>query len=117
MCTTGVVPNVATQSAVGMRRRVRSKGQMIPFGGIPEVVVDDTRLDCCCFTLWIDCKHAVEVLGKIKYDRDVAALTGETGTASAAQNGHLVLATQRDRFDYVLDIARDHHSDGNLSIN
>ena len=53
--------------------------------------------------LRIDLEDAVQVLGEIDHDGDVAALAGQAGAAAARENRRAMLAADRDGRDDIFD--------------
>ena len=66
--------------------------------------------------LRIDRDEIVEVFGGVDHNRDVAALTGQTGATAASQNGRAKAVRERNRGDDILESFRNYHPDGDLAI-
>jgi len=85
--------------------------------GSPDtLIIDDARLDPRDPALWIKFKNLRHVLREIENNRNVAALAGERGASTAAQDRRAMLSADSNRSDHVLGIARDYNSDRNLAV-
>ena len=81
-----------------------------------QFIQHDPGLDPDKLLLCIDPEHVIHVFREIDYHRDIAALSRQARAAATARNGGSEFSARRDGFDHVAAIARNHHSDRNLSI-
>ena len=86
-CVDGSGPNVKPCSMAAPRR----------------VVKDAAGLDRAEFSLGIDGEDAVQVLGEIHDDGDIAALSGQARAAAAREDRRTELPGDRNRADYIID--------------
>ena len=111
-----IVADHSAQSAPGVRRGIRTKGEVIFLCGIPQVVANDAGLNASDPARRIDFDQVVHVFGKIEQDSHVAALAGETRAATSRKNGSAKGSAKRDRFLDILRIARNDHADRRLTV-
>jgi predicted metal-binding protein len=78
------------------------------------MVVDHSRFHPCVFLLWVDLGNPVDVLRKINYHRNVAALACKACTAASSQDGHAKFLAGTNGLDNVVNAFRDDDSDGHL---
>ena len=64
----------------------------------------------------IDFQDVAHVAGEIEHQGHVAALSGQRGSAAAAQERSAILARQRDGGDDVIGVAGKNYADGDLAI-
>ncbi len=79
----GVVANHAADGAAVVAGGIGREGEVMFFGGVAEVVEDNSGLNAGDAAFGIDFENARHVLGEIQHDGDVAALAGQ-GCASTA---------------------------------
>ena len=116
MRTAGVVADHSSNGAVLMCRRIGSEGKVVLFGGVAQLIVDQPGFDPSVVFLRVQLEQTVEVLGEVQHDRDIAGLSSEARSSAAPQDGNAMLAADCDRFDDVLDRARDDSANGDLTI-
>src|SRR6185503_9156935 len=85
MHTAGVVADHPSQGATAVARGIGAESQVVLFGSRPQMVENDPGLDSGNPPLGIELENTCHVLGKIKHDRDVAALTCQGCSAAAAE--------------------------------
>ena len=56
------------------------------------------------------------VFGKVEYDSDVAALSGERGATAAAEKRRAEFAAERDRGHDIFGVAWEHYPDRDLAV-
>src|SRR6185312_271459 len=115
--TTRVIADHAAQRAVLVRGRIGPDRQMMLFRFVAKGVEDQARLHPGVFPLRVDFENLIQIFRKINDNRRVAALPGQTGPATPAQNGRIELAAQRNGSDYVFIRSRYDHADGHLPVN
>ena len=111
-----IVADHAAERVVRMRRRVRRERQVMRLGGVAQVVEHDARLDARELALGIELDDAVQVLGEVDDDRDVAALAGEARAAAARQHRHVTARARGDRRDDIVDALRHDDADRHLPV-
>ena len=101
-----------------MCRRIRREGEAVLFGGIAQLIVNQPGFDRCVPFLRVQLKQAVEVLGEIQHNRDIAGLPSEARSSTAPQPiGDTVLAEgTRNRLNDIVDRARNDSANGDLTI-
>ena len=65
-----------------MGRRIRSEGQMLFLGRVAQVVENYAGLNPSNTSGWIDFEDFRHVPGEIQNQRNIAALSGEQGSAT-----------------------------------
>src|SRR5205814_283475 len=96
------------EGAVVVGGRVRGEHQVRLAGrGGPQGVEHAPGLHVAELPLPVDLDDAVEVLGEVHHDGDIAALPGEAGAAAAGEDRGAVPAGRRDRGNHVVDRPRD----------
>src|SRR5256885_844139 len=116
MDSTGVVADHATERTVGMGRWIRTKGQMILFGRVAQVIKDHARLYACLFSTWVEFEDTAHVLGEIHDHRYVATLSGEASSTTPSQNGSAIATRHRHGLDDIINLAREDHADRHLPV-
>src|SRR5215471_18613575 len=86
------------------------------FGGVAEVIEDDSRLDTGNAACGIDLEDVGHVLREIQDDRDVAALSGERGSPATAEQRCAEFTAEREGGKDVVGVAREHYANRNLAI-
>ena len=99
-----------------MRGRIGGEREVMPLGGIAQLVEHDTRLHARGPRAGIELYNAIEILRTVDHDRDVAALAGETSAAAAREDRNVVLPADGDCLHDVFDVSRDHDPNGYLPI-
>ena len=84
------------------------------FGFLAQPVEHDAGLDTRCLALRIESDQFVQIFREIEHHRDIAALSRETGTASARKQRSAIAAALFDRRKNVLD--RLGHDDANRHL-
>jgi hypothetical protein len=85
MDSAGVVTYHSPEGALGVRRWVGPKGELVFRGRqMVQLVERATRSHARALPLRVDLENGVQVFGEIDDDRDVATLAGEARSASAA---------------------------------
>ncbi len=112
----GVVADHAADGAAVMAGGIGREGQMIFFGGVSEMIEDDSGLHARDAPLGIDLEDISHVLREIENDGDVAALSGERGAAAAAKERSTEVATNGDGRENIVGIARKNNADRNLAV-
>src|SRR5579884_4448433 len=77
MNTAAVIADHAADSAAVVAGGIGSKGQMMFFGGVAEMVQNDSRLHSGRAALGVDLQNLSHVLREIEDDRNVAALSSQ----------------------------------------
>ena len=112
----GVVSDHAAQRASIMGCGIGTERQMMFFCRVAQMIENDSRLNSGNSPRRIDLEDIRHVLAEIEHYGDVAALSGERGSAAAAENGRAIFASQRDSREDIVDIARNNYSDRNLAV-
>jgi hypothetical protein len=86
------------------------------FGFGAEVVEDDARFDPGNAATGVNLKDLCHILRKVEDDGRVAALSCERGTGATGEQRSAILAAKGDGGKYILFIARDDDTDGNLAV-
>src|SRR5437764_827186 len=102
MCTAGIVANHPTEGTVIMCGRIGSKGEMVLFSSMAQVIENGPRLHPRYLFLWVDLEHAIHVFRHIDDNSDVARLSGETGTTTAQNERRTIATTGRYRCDHIV---------------
>ncbi len=95
---------------------VGGEGEAVFFSGRAQMIVDDSGFDPRPAVFGVQFQERVEVFGKVEHDGDVAGLAGEAGAGAAAEEGHTILAANRDGGEDVFDRSRDHDADRHLAV-
>jgi hypothetical protein len=82
----GVVADHPTKGAARVRGWVGREGEVMKLGSFAHAVEDDTGLDNGEARIGIEREDRPHVVGEIKDDSDVAALSGEAGACTAGEN-------------------------------
>ena len=112
----GIVSDHAPEGAAVVGCRVGCEGQMIFFGGVAEMIENDTGLDASDAAGGINLQDCCHVLGKIQHDGDVAALARQRCAAAPAKQGCAKFAADRNCGEHVICIVRKNNADRNLAI-
>jgi hypothetical protein len=86
------------------------------FGGVAEMVEDDSGLHACNSTFGIDLENLSHVLREIKNDGDVAALSGERSSSAATKQRSAEIAADGDGGKDIVGIARENDTDRDLTV-
>src|SRR5215472_10497246 len=116
MHAAGVVANHPAQVAVLVRGRIWPKSEIELVGAFAQMIEHNAGLNPGVFLLCIEFQDLVEILGKIYDDRNVAALSGKTGPATARQNWSAIISGERNSLDHVLNCFGNYDADRNLAI-
>src|SRR3984885_11471507 len=116
MGAAGVVSDHAANGAAVVGRGVGSKGQLVDFCLIAERVEHHTGLHAGEALLRINLEDPIHVLGEVEHHGYVAALARQAGACSAGQYRRSVLAASCHGSHYIVGIAGDHQTDGNLAV-
>src|ERR1700737_4014110 len=73
-------------------------------------------LNPCNFLICIDLQYAVHVLCEIEHYGDITALSRQTCSGTARQDGSTVLPARLDRRDHILHILWDYQANWNLPV-
>src|SRR3546814_3818007 len=79
----GVVADHAAERVVCVRGLIGTKGQMLLFGSVAQIIEHATGLHACALAFGVNRDDAGEVLRAVDDDGDIAALPGEAGAAAA----------------------------------
>jgi len=112
----GVIPNHPAKGAAVVGCGIWAEGQMMFFGGIAQIIENDSGLYSGNSPGGIDLKDPGHVLAEIENYGDIAALSGERRAAAAAEYGCAIFVGQGDGGDDVVGIARNNYSDGDLAV-
>jgi hypothetical protein len=112
----GVVADHTAEGAVLVRRWIGSQRQMMLLGCVAELVADHAWLDPGCAPVGVCLRDVVDVLGEVDDHRNVAALSGEAGATTSAEDRHPMLMADRDGGNDVVQVARDDDADGHLAV-
>src|SRR5215813_6292810 len=99
-----------------MRGRVGAPSQGVRLGSVTKCVADRTGLNPGTFLFGTEVDNMVQVFRPVDHNCDVAALAGETGSASSRKQRGAELATCSECLNHVLLGLGNHHTDGNLTI-
>src|SRR6266581_9581313 len=116
MDAAGVVANHSSQSAMGVGGGIGSKGEVVLFSSIAQIIENHPRLHLGALLFRIKLQNFGHVLGKIQHYGDVAALPCQAGAAPAAEYRSSLLAAGGDSCDYVVFIARDNNPNRELPV-
>src|SRR6185437_16077705 len=111
-----IVADHASKRAVFMSGRIGRESQMVFFGCIPQVVVDQAGFNPGILVTRIQFQEFVQVFRKVDNDRDIATLSSEAGSASTPKNRDLVLPADFYRAHHIFDGPGYHDADGRLAI-
>jgi hypothetical protein len=89
---------------------------MVFFSGVPEVIENDSGLDAGDAFCRVDLEDLSHVLGEVEDDRNIAALSGERGSATTAEQRSAELTADRNGGFDVVGIAWENYTDGNLAV-
>ena len=116
MNAAGIVADHPAQRAVIVGRGVGSEPESVGRQLLLQLVENAPGLDACPARAGIDLEHTIHPAAQIEHHRDVAALTGEAGAASAREHRRAVRACDPDRRHHVFDVPRQHHADRRLPV-
>ena len=116
MRAAGVVADHATDGAAIVGGGVGGEDELVGDEMFLQRVEDDAGLNTGELMFGIDLEDLVHVLGEIEDDGDVAALSGETGSSAAREDGSAVFSAQGDGGDDVCFVAGDDQADGDLAV-
>src|SRR5579871_2043342 len=89
---------------------------MVLIGPVTKMVKHNSWLHPRVFSFGVQFFNAVEVLGKIHDDRDVAALPSQACSASTGEDGRSMAAGERDGLNYIVDRLGDDNTDRDLAV-
>jgi hypothetical protein len=89
---------------------------VILFGGVAELIQNDSRLDSRDAAFGIDLEDISHVLREVENHRDVAALSGEGGAAAATQKRSTELAADGHGGEDVVGVAGENYANGYLAV-
>jgi len=95
---------------------VGGEGQVIRFGGVAEMVEYDSGLDAGDAARGIDLENLSHVPGEIEDDGDVAALSGERGSATATEQRSAEVPADGDGGFNIIGIAWENYADWDLAV-
>ena len=113
---TGVVADHSSQRAMCMRRWIRTKRQVVPLGRGAQFVENNARLYAGILLAMVQLENLVAVLGKIKDDGEVAALTAKTGAAASREHRRPMHPTEPHGRNCIFDISRNNDPNRNLAV-
>jgi hypothetical protein len=116
MDAAGIVADHASQGAAVVGSGVGGEGEVMFFGGVAEVIEDDSGLYAGDAAGRVDFEDLRHVLGEIEDDGDVAALSGEGRASAAAEQGSVEFAAEGDGGEDVVGIVRENYPDGDLAV-
>src|ERR687883_400084 len=101
MGATGIVPDHATQRALGMCRGVWSEREPIKLSRITQIIEHHTRLHTSKPVLRIDLDNMMHVFGHVDHYRNVTTLSGEARPPSTWKHRRTILTTCRYSLDHI----------------
>lgn len=112
----GIVADHSADRAADMCRRFRADHQVVPRQLRIQRVKRDARFHDRGAGRRIDRDQPITVLAPVQHHGRIAALTGQTGAATAREHRHIVLAAHRDGGGRVLRCARQHHTERHRAV-
>jgi hypothetical protein len=86
------------------------------FRGVAEMVENDSGLHARDAARGIDLEDLRHVLREIEDDGDIAALSGERSSSTAAEERRSEITAESNRCNHVAGIARKDDTDGDLTV-
>ena len=87
-----------------MGGRVWTKGELVPLGGLAQLVVDQARLGPREALFGVELVDIGHVLRRVEDDGDVRRFAREARAAATVRYGGAVFATARDRGNHIVDV-------------
>jgi hypothetical protein len=112
----GVVADHAADGAAVVTGGIGSEGEVMFFGGVAQLVENDSGLHASDAASGIDLEDRGHVLGKIEDDGDVAALAGERRSSATTEQRRAKVATDGNSGENILSVAGNDYANGNLAI-
>jgi hypothetical protein len=89
---------------------------MCGFDLLPQRVQDDARFDAGGPPERIDLENAVHELGKVQYDGNIAALSGEARAGASWQHGSAMPSAHGNRGFDIVSVSGDDQAHRNLAV-
>ncbi len=99
-----------------MRGGIRAEREVIFFGGVSQLIEDDSGLHAGDAPTGIDLEDLSHVLREIEDDGDVAALSGERGASAAAEERSIEFATGRNGREHIIGVGGNDDANRNLPV-
>src|SRR5205823_2042894 len=111
-----VVADHATEGAVGVGGGVGPEREVVPFGGVAQVVENQSGLHAGPAPVEIELDDVVHVAGKVDDDGHIRRLAGQAGVCAHRQHRRAVGTTYRHGCHDVVGVEREHGADRDLAV-
>lgn len=95
---------------------IRPEGQMVLFGRMAKIIENEARLHASRSTRDIDADQPMHILGTIKHDGVIAALSGQACPATSREDRCVIRSGGGNGPQNVVSMAGNHHPNRHLPI-